>query len=338
MTTICICGAGTMGSGIAQVAATAGFSALLFDVSEEAVQKAAGKLSGDLDKLVQKGKLTAEQKAGISSRLRFLSDIQQCKADVVIEAVVEKAEVKISLFQQLAAINPSQTIFASNTSSLSVSAIANELPHPERMAGLHFFNPAPLMKLVEVVRGEQTSDDVVQQLVALTNAFGKVPVVCKDAPGFIVNRVARPYYIEALRLAEEGKASYEGIDRLLEGVGFKMGPFRLMDLIGNDINYAVSCSVYEQLGQPERLKPSYLQKEKVEKGELGKKTGKGYFDHQPAPLPPKGGGGPSSSPAAPAFWVPILFKALLKGAFGCGPFAGPRQRCRFLFLLRYGRK
>ena len=135
------------------------------------------------------------------------------------------------------------------------------------------------MKLVEVVKGTQTSDGVVQQLVNLTKEFGKVPVVCKDSPGFIVNRVARPYYIEALRLAEEGKASYDVIDRLLESNGFKMGPFKLMDLIGNDINYAVSCSVYEQLNNPERLKPSYLQKEKVETGNLGKKSGKGYYNY-----------------------------------------------------------
>lgn len=276
-----------MGSGIAQVAASAGFPTLLFDVSAEAVQRAAGKLEKDLNRLVEKGKLTAEKKETILAKLFFLSDLQQCKADVVIEAIVEKPEVKLSLFRQLAEINSPQTIFASNTSSLSISALAKEIPHPQRVAGLHFFNPAPLMKLVEVVRGEQTSKEVTQQLVALTKAFGKVPVVCKDSPGFIVNRVARPYYIESLRIAEEGGVSYEGIDRLLEGIGFKMGPFKLMDLIGNDINYAVSCSVYEQLGQPERLKPSYLQKEKVEKGELGKKTGKGYY----GPPTPQGGVG-----------------------------------------------
>jgi 3-hydroxybutyryl-CoA dehydrogenase len=266
-----------MGSGIAQVAATAGFTTLLFDVSEQAVQKAAEKLQGDLQKLVEKGKMEAGKKAAILDKLSFLSDINQCKADVVIEAIVEKPDAKVALFRQLAAINSPATIFATNTSSLSVSAIAAELPCPEQVAGLHFFNPAPLMKLVEVVKGKHTADEVVRQLVALTKAFGKVPVVCKDSPGFIVNRVARPYYIESLRAAEEGRSSFDVIDRLLEGVGFKMGPFRLMDLIGNDINYAVSCSVYEQLGQPERLKPSYIQKEKVEKGELGKKTGKGYY-------------------------------------------------------------
>lgn len=279
MTTICICGAGTMGSGIAQVAATAGFSTLLFDVSEAAVQKAAGNIREALRTLVQKGKLTDERSEATWQQLVFVSDITQCRADVIIEAIVEKPEAKVSLFSQLAAVNGASAIFASNTSSLSVSALAEKLPNPDRVAGLHFFNPAPLMKLVEVVQGRQTSDDVVKQLVDLTRAFGKVPVVCQDSPGFIVNRVARPYYIESLRLAEEGKASYEVIDRLLEGVGFKMGPFKLMDLIGNDINYAVSCSVYEQLGKPERIKPSFLQKEKVEKGELGKKTGKGYYQY-----------------------------------------------------------
>ena len=266
-----------MGSGIAQVAAMAGFNTLLFDVSEEAVQRAGEKLNKDLDKLVEKGKLTAERKNEIREKIVFLSDVRQCRADIVIEAIVEKMEAKVSLFGQLAAINSAATIFASNTSSLSISALAKELPGSERVSGLHFFNPAPLMKLVEVVKGEQTADEVVQRLVSFTKSLGKVPVVCKDSPGFIVNRVARPYYIESLRLAEEGKASFEIIDRLLEGIGFKMGPFRLMDLIGNDVNYAVSCSVYEQLGKPERLKPSYIQKEKVERGELGKKTGKGYY-------------------------------------------------------------
>ena len=197
----------------------------------------------------------------------------------MIEAIVEKPEIKTALFQQLAGINSHHTIFASNTSSLSISALAQELPQPQRFAGLHFFNPAPLMKLVEVVKGEQTSDEVVQTLLAFTKAIGKTGVLCKDAPGFIVNRVARPYYIESLRLAEEGIGDYATIDRLLESRGFKMGPFKLMDLIGNDVNYAVSCSVHAQLGQPERLKPSYLQKEKVDQNRLGKKTGRGYYEY-----------------------------------------------------------
>ena len=280
MTTICVCGAGTMGSGIAQLVAAAGYATILFDVNDEAVQKASVKLSKDLSNLVEKGKLSVEKKEEIIRQIQFTSNIHACTADVIIEAIVEKTEVKTALFNQLADINTDRTIFASNTSSLSISALAREIKHPHRVAGLHFFNPAPLMKLVEVVKGKQTSDEVMQQLVDLTKALGKVPVVCKDSPGFIVNRVARPYYIESLRLAEEGKASYEAIDRLLESNRFKMGPFKLMDLIGNDINYAVSCSVYEQLNNPERLMPSYLQKEKVEKGELGKKAGKGYYNYQ----------------------------------------------------------
>ncbi|MFN2440151.1 MAG: 3-hydroxyacyl-CoA dehydrogenase NAD-binding domain-containing protein, partial [Chitinophagaceae bacterium] len=164
-------------------------------------------------------------------------------------------------------------------SSLSISSIAEKVNNPGRVAGLHFFNPAPVMKLVEVVKARQTEPEVINRLIQLTKELGKTPVVCKDSPGFIVNRVARPFYIESLRLAEEGLSNFEVIDRLLEGRGFKLGPFKLMDLIGNDINYTVSCSVYVQLGQPERLKPSLIQKEKLDKGELGRKTKKGYYSY-----------------------------------------------------------
>lgn len=279
MTTICICGAGTMGSGIAQVAAASGFQTILYDLNEEILQKAKVKIEKDLCTLVEKQKITQEKKETISLQLHFTCDIKECIADVVIEAIIEKLDVKTSLFNQLAEINSDKTIFATNTSSLSVSEIAKHIPKPERVAGLHFFNPAPVMKLVEVVKGEQTSDEVISKLIPLTKSFGKTPVVCKDSPGFIVNRVARPYYIESLRLVEEGLSTFETIDRLLESKGFKMGPFKLMDLIGNDVNYAVSCSVYEQLNNPKRLKPSYIQKEKVEKGELGKKSGKGYYSY-----------------------------------------------------------
>ncbi|HEU4632376.1 MAG TPA: 3-hydroxyacyl-CoA dehydrogenase NAD-binding domain-containing protein [Flavisolibacter sp.] len=278
MKTICVCGAGTMGSGIAQVSAAAGFETILYELDADILLKAKDKLHKDLQLLVERQKISAEKKEDILRQLHFTSFIQECIADVVIEAIIEKTEIKVSLFNQLAAINSMNTVFTSNTSSLSVTAMAHGIPNPQRVAGLHFFNPAPLMKLVEVVRGEHTSDDTISKLVTLTKSFGKEPVVCKDAPGFIVNRVARPYYIESLRLAEEG-IQFDTIDRLLESKGFKMGPFRLMDLIGNDVNYAVSCSVYEQLSRPERLKPSFIQKEKVEKGELGKKTGKGYYSY-----------------------------------------------------------
>ena len=270
-----------MGSGIAQVSATAGFKTILYDVNDEVIQNSKFKIQKDLQKLVEKQKISAEKKENILQQIQFTSNVQDCVADVVIEAVIEKPEIKISLFNQLAKINSAETIFASNTSSLSIPSLAKEIANPERVAGLHFFNPAPVMKLVEVVKAEQTSDETISKLIELTKKLGKVPVVCKDSPGFIVNRVARPYYIESLRLVEENISDFETIDRLLESKGFKMGPFKLMDLIGNDVNYAVSCSVYEQLNHPERLKPSFIQKEKVEKGELGKKTGKGYFPLSP---------------------------------------------------------
>lgn len=281
-----VCGAGTMGSGIAQVAATAGYTTVLYELNSAVLEKAKAGISSNLQFLVGKGKLTADQKEAIYDRILFTSFISDCKADLVVEAIIEKPEAKISLFSDLAKVNSPQTIFASNTSSLSISNLAKEIENPERFAGLHFFNPAPLMKLVEVVKGDQTSEAVIDRLIAFTKTLGKTPVLCKDAPGFIVNRVARPYYIESLRLAEKG-IDFTIIDRLLEGAGFKLGPYKLMDLIGNDVNYAVSCSVHNQLGEPERLKPSYIQKEKVDTGALGKKSGKGYYNY--SPLSPKGG-------------------------------------------------
>lgn len=273
-----VCGAGTMGSGIAQVAATAGYATVLYEMNEEVLAKAQDSIARSLQIMVEKGKLQPEQKETIYSRIHFSNVVSDCKGDLIIEAIIEKLEAKAALFAELAKHNSPQTIFASNTSSLSINEVAKRVQHPGRLAGLHFFNPAPLMKLVEVVKGEQTSDEVICSLIATTTAMGKTPVLCKDAPGFIVNRVARPYYIEALRLAEAGH-DIATIDRLLESRGFKMGPFKLMDLIGNDINYAVSCSVYDQLNKPERLKPSYIQQQKVENKELGRKTGKGYYQY-----------------------------------------------------------
>ncbi|HEX4956966.1 MAG TPA: 3-hydroxyacyl-CoA dehydrogenase NAD-binding domain-containing protein [Lacibacter sp.] len=276
---ICVCGAGTMGSGIAQAAAQSGIYTILFDLNEAVIQKAQTAIEKNLSSLVEKQKMTAEQKQQVLGNLFFTTDLHQCLADVIIEAIIEKPEAKIALFNQLAEINHSEVIFASNTSSLSVSQLQQQIVQPQRVAGLHFFNPATIMKLVEVVKGRQTHENVIQQLVSLVQQMNKVPVVCKDAPGFIVNRVARPYYIEALRLVEEGVADYATIDALMEASGFKMGPFKLMDLIGNDINYAVSFSVYDQLGKPERLKPSIIQNEKVEGGKLGRKTGEGYYKY-----------------------------------------------------------
>ena len=281
MTRICICGAGTMGTGIAQVTALAGYYTVLYDLDKKTIERASKKMSSDLQKFVDKKKITPEKRDMILQEVLFTTDINQCKADLVIEAIIERLDAKLSLFRQLSEINAATTIYASNTSSLSINVIGKELSIANRFAGLHFFNPAPIMKLVEVVKGENTEEKVVSDLVALTIKLGKTPVVCKDSPGFIVNRVARPFYIEALRIVEEGNASIDTIDRVMENIGFKMGPFKLMDLIGNDVNYAVSCSVWEQLGKPRRLLPSGIQKEKVENGELGKKTGKGYYDYSP---------------------------------------------------------
>ncbi|HVE60470.1 MAG TPA: 3-hydroxyacyl-CoA dehydrogenase NAD-binding domain-containing protein [Chitinophagaceae bacterium] len=278
--TICICGAGTMGSGIAQVSAMAGFHTILYELNNEVLQKAKLAIGAGLQILVDKNKITPEKKQENLSNILFTNDLQLCLADVFIEAIVEKVENKIALFNQLAELNHSETIFASNTSSLSISSIAEKVNNPQRVAGLHFFNPAPVMKLVEVVKARQTDPEVINRLIQLTKELDKTPVVCKDSPGFIVNRVARPFYIESLRLAEEGLSNFEVIDRLLESRGFKLGPFKLMDLIGNDINYTVSCSVYEQLGQPERFKPSPIQKEKLDRGELGRKTKKGYYNYE----------------------------------------------------------
>ena len=277
--TICVCGAGTMGSGIAQVSAQAGFHTILYDVSGDMITRARQRLQQDLETLAGKQKITTAQKEETLGRLQFTNNINDCVADVIIEAIVEKMEIKTALFNQLAAINSSATIFATNTSSLSVSGIAAQMDHPGRVVGMHFFNPAPIMKLVEVVQADQTSSEVVKTIYELSKQMGKTPVICKDAPGFIVNHVARPYYLEALKLVETGLSDYESIDQLMEASGFKMGPFKLMDLIGNDVNYAVSCSVYDAMHKPERLQPSPLQKERVDKGELGRKTGKGYYSY-----------------------------------------------------------
>ncbi len=277
--TICICGSGTMGSGIAQVAAQSGSATILYDLTPSVLEKAKLTIEKSLQALVDKGKLDETGMQNILARIKFTSDINQCKADVFIEAIIEKPEVKISLFNQLAELNNADAVFASNTSSLSITNIASGIKNPERVIGMHFFNPAPVMKLVATNNTNYTNEETTRIIIELVKRMGKTPVVCKDSPGFIVNRVARPYYIEALRLAEEGITDFETIDSLLEASGFKMGPFKLMDLIGNDINYAVSCSVYEQLNRPERLKPSFIQQEKVKKGELGRKTGKGYYQY-----------------------------------------------------------
>ncbi len=277
--TVCVCGAGTMGSGIAQVAAQAGFAVIQFDVNELMLEKSKATISKGLQHLVDKEKISAADKASIFQRISFTGQAENCIADMIIEAIIENKEAKVELFNKLATINNEITIFATNTSSIAVGAIAGETKYPANVIGMHFFNPAPLMKLVEIIQTEQTSETTVQQVFQLATAFGKTPVLCKDAPGFIVNRVARLYYLEAMKLIEDGLATIETVDAIMEATGFKMGPFRLMDLIGMDINFSVSNIVWEALGKPERLKPLSLQEHKVKEGALGRKAGKGFYNY-----------------------------------------------------------
>ena len=277
--TIAVCGAGTMGSGIAQVAAQAGYQTIQYDVSNDMLEKSKSSIEKSLDLLVSKKRITSSERDTIVRRIFFTSDINFCVADVVIEAIVEKPEAKMALFAQLHEVNGSLCLFASNTSSLSITRLQQMVPHPGRFAGMHFFNPANIMKLVEVVRGEFTEQQTVNNLYTLALTMGKVPVHCKDAPGFIVNHVARTYYLEAMRLVEEGWTGIETVDEIMEATGFKMGPFKLMDLIGMDINYTVSKEVWEALGRPDRLMPSALQKYMVDSGRLGRKSGKGFYTY-----------------------------------------------------------
>ena len=277
--TICVIGAGTMGSGIAQTAAQNGFYTLLFDINAAVLEKAKTAIDKSLQFLVDKQKISAAEKENTFEKIRFITDTNDCLADIIIEAIVEKVDAKVNIFNQLAELNHSEVIFATNTSSLSVSEIQAKVQQPQRVVGMHFFNPAQVMKLVEVVKGNQTLDVVAQTVYDLCLQMKKTPVMCKDAPGFIVNRVARHYYLEAMKLVENNIATIENVDEIMEASGFKMGPFKLMDLIGNDINLAVSQSLYEACNQAERFKPAALQIDKVAKGELGKKTKKGFYEY-----------------------------------------------------------
>jgi 3-hydroxybutyryl-CoA dehydrogenase len=276
---ICVAGAGTMGSGIALCAAQNNFDVVLFDTNEKGIENAKQSIQKNLDFLVTKEKITATQQEEIYNKILFTTNIQDCIADVVIEAIIEQIEIKETLYKNLAAINATSTILASNTSSLSITAIQKNIDVPSRVAGMHFFNPAHVMKLVEVVAGENTSTETLKTLYDLCIQLKKQPVICKDAPGFIVNRVARHYYLEAMELASTKNIALENIDAIMENAGFKMGPFKLMDLIGLDINYAVSQSVYEAFHKNKRFTPSPMQAAKVAAGNLGKKTGKGFYEY-----------------------------------------------------------
>lgn len=275
---VAVLGAGTMGQGIAQVCAMSGYSTQLFDIESSLSQRAISSISINLDKAVSKSKISESQKTLIVDRLSIVHKLEDIKVDLVIEAVVEKLDVKQQLFRVLEN-NSKGSILASNTSSLSITEIAAGLKNPAQFVGLHFFNPATLMNLVEVVRGTSTDDSVMSIMMDFSKSLNKTAVLVKDSPGFIVNRVARHYYVEALKLLEEGVASHEQIDRLLRNAGFKMGPFELMDLIGMDINFAVTASLYQAFHQDPKFRPSRIQQQKVMAGHLGKKTGRGFYDY-----------------------------------------------------------
>ncbi len=276
---IVVAGAGTMGSGIALSAAQHEVEAILFDINADALERAKAAVNKNLDYLLIKKKIGTGEADEIRSRILYTQEPTDCVAPVIIEAIIEKEEAKVSLLTQLAAVNAEDTILASNTSSLSITSLQEKLPHPERVAGMHFFNPAQVMKLVEVVKGKHTSSSATDKLMQLCEDLQKTPVLCTDAPGFIVNRVARHFYLESLSLVENNEATPEQVDAALEAAGFKMGPFKLMDLIGMDINLAVSESLYEAFDGAIRFTPSALQQQKVSAGELGRKTGKGFYDY-----------------------------------------------------------
>ncbi|MBB6609860.1 3-hydroxybutyryl-CoA dehydrogenase [Pontibacter sp. Tf4] len=278
--TIGIVGAGTMGQGIAQICAQAGYKTILFDINATVLEKAQQTTAANLDKGIERGKLTIAEKEATLANLTFTGNTLDLHCDVIIEAVVERLEVKQSIFKELADINSNQTILASNTSSIPITRIAAGVPNPERVVGMHFFNPAHIMKLVEVISGAATDAEVAHTIKKLAQKLDKTPVMAQDSPGFIVNRVARHFYVEGLKLLEEDVAEVETIDKLMQASGFKMGPFELMDLIGVDTNFSVTSSMFEAFHYDPKFRPSRIQQQKVDAGHHGRKSGKGFYDYK----------------------------------------------------------
>ena len=276
-----IIGSGTMGSGIAQVAATAGCVVSLYDTNQLALDKAKASLEKILNRLIEKGRIDTNEKIRIQNNIKYVDSLKELSdSNLTIEAIIENLEIKQKVFSELETYVAEDCIIASNTSSLSIASIASSLESPERCVGIHFFNPAPLMKLVEVIPAIQTSNEVIQKTVEIIKDWKKTVAVAKDTPGFIVNRVARPFYGEALRIFEEGIANFSGIDSAMKKQGgFRMGPFELMDFIGNDINYTVTETVFKAFYFDPRYKPSFTQKRFLEAGYLGRKSGKGFYDY-----------------------------------------------------------
>ena len=277
--TVAVIGSGTMGQGIALVCAQAGYTTLLYDVNTELLGKAIESIANNLKIAVEKGKINQVDQDEIQKRIIVVKKLEEVKADIIIEAIVEKLDVKQILFRELEKINEGNAILATNTSSIAVTQIATKLKNPANCIGLHFFNPAHLMKLVEIISGTSTDPKLIDILKEFSRKLGKTSVVAKDSPGFIVNRVARHYYVESLKLLEENVADVESIDKLLRSAGFKMGPFELMDLIGIDTNFAVTSSVYNGFHQDSKFRPSRVQQQKVDAGHLGRKSGKGFYEY-----------------------------------------------------------
>ncbi|MEZ5046563.1 MAG: 3-hydroxyacyl-CoA dehydrogenase NAD-binding domain-containing protein [Chitinophagaceae bacterium] len=275
-----IIGCGTMGIGIAQIASTFLHNVVVVDKSEEALLVAKKNLVATLHKLVEKAKLTQEDATNILNRISWTQDINElATSSLIIEAIIENLEIKQSLFSSIEKVVSDECILASNTSSLSITSIAASCKKAERVLGIHFFNPAPLMQLVEIIPAIQTSEEVVQKAKQIIDSWNKKTVIAKDTPGFIVNRIARPFYSEAIRIYEEGIATIPIIDMAMKSVGFKMGPFELMDLIGHDVNYAVTESVWRAFYFDTKYTPSYTQKRLVEANWLGRKTGRGFYQY-----------------------------------------------------------
>jgi 3-hydroxybutyryl-CoA dehydrogenase len=284
-----VIGSGAMGSGIAQVAATAGHEVVLYDNNSAQLEKAKVALQTTLNKLVEKGKFSRETADQIASRIQYADKLERfssCK--LIIEAIVENIQVKQDIFSQLEMIVSEKTILASNTSSLSITSIASACKHPKRVIGIHFFNPAPLMPLVEIIPGIASDPVLIAEAKTLIDSWGKSTVLAKDTPGFIVNRIARSYYGESIRIYEEGLADFATIDWAMKTFGgFKMGPFELMDFIGNDVNYKVTETVWEQFFYEPRFKPSFTQKRLYEAKFFGKKSGRGYYDYSEGTVLPQ---------------------------------------------------